>query len=90
MHGIWVSDGCSGEFVAGEEAVDERAQTKERRKVPEYVPNAGFLLYEGENGQIYMRLFSYVRYLNQKGLDPSYIDFFGNTHAVQAARRTSS
>jgi len=29
-----------------------------------------------------MRLMSYVRYLNQKGLDPSYTDFFGNVHAV--------
>ena len=29
-----------------------------------------------------MRLFSYVRYLNQKGLDAEYTDFFGNTHTV--------
>ena len=43
-----------------------------RQKSPEYVPNAGFLLYDGEKGQIYMRLFSYARYLNQKGLDPTY------------------
>ncbi|MEO8307471.1 MAG: hypothetical protein ABI616_05465 [Pseudomonadota bacterium] len=30
-----------------------------------------------------MRLFTYVRYLNQKGLDPSYTDFFGNSHDVK-------
>ncbi len=34
-------------------------------------------------GQIYLRLFSYARYLNQKGLDPTYTDSFGNTFAVK-------
>src|SRR5262249_44933142 len=42
---------------------------------PEYIPNAGFKLYESNKAQIYMRLFSYARYLNQKGLDPTYTDF---------------
>jgi hypothetical protein len=73
--GIWVSDGCGAEFFVGGEAA---AAAPTKQKSPEYVPNAGFLLYEGENGQIYMRLFSYVRYLNQKGLDPTYTDSFGN------------
>ena len=49
---------------------------------PEYIPNAGFKLYESDKGQIYMRLFSYARYLNQKGLDPTYTDYFGNEHSV--------
>src|SRR5262245_55378453 len=81
--GVWVSDGCSGVFVVRQEpaAGAERAPTKQ--KSPEYVPNAGFLLYEGENGQIYMRLFTYVRYLNQKGLDATYTDSFGNVKTVQ-------
>jgi hypothetical protein len=79
--GVWVSDGCSAEFVTGGNTPTGPAEVK--AKTPEYVPNAGFLLYEGENGQIYMRLFSYVRYLNQKGLDASYTDFFGNAKTVQ-------
>lgn len=78
--GIWVSDGCSGAFVVGPKPT-EKIETK--RKSPEYIPNAGFLLYEGEKGQIYMRLFSYVRYLNQKALDPTYTDYFGNTFPVK-------
>jgi hypothetical protein len=49
---------------------------------PEYIGNLGFKIYESELGQIYMRLFSYARYLNQKGLDPTYVDFFGNTKTV--------
>jgi hypothetical protein len=80
--GIWVSDGCDGEFVVGKElaAAAERAPTRE--KAPAYVPNLGFKLIDGDKGQVYVRLFSYVRYLNQLGLDPSYTDYFGNTHKV--------
>jgi DUF3011 family protein len=80
--GIWVSDGCGGEFVVGQVLPEGAQKAETKLKSPHYVPNAGFLLYEGENGQIYMRLFSYVRYLNQKGLDPDYTDFFGNVHEV--------
>ena len=53
-----------------------------KQKPLEHVPNAGFLLYDGDQGQIYFRLFSYARYLNQRNLDPTYVDFFGNTHTV--------
>ena len=49
---------------------------------PEYIGNLGFKIYESERGQIYARLFSYARYLNQKGLDPTYTDYFGNTKTV--------
>ena len=81
--GIWVSDGCAGEFVVGKSSAATTDQTATKQKSPEYVPNQGFRLYEGENGQIYMRLFTYVRYLNQLALDPTYTDFFGNVHIVQ-------
>jgi hypothetical protein len=76
--GIWVSDGCSGEFVAG-----QTTQQTEKKKPLEYVPNQGFLLYDGEKGQIYFRLFSYARYLNQLNIDPSYVDAFGVTQRVK-------
>lgn len=49
---------------------------------PEYIGNLGVKLYDGERAQFYMRLFSYARYLNQKGLDPTYTDFFGNVKNV--------
>ncbi len=47
-----------------------------------HVPNVGFLLFDGDKGQIYFRLFSYGRYLNQRNLDDSYVDAFGNTKDV--------
>lgn len=78
-NGIWVSDGCSGAFAAGQAL----QALQERQKTPEHVPNAGFLLFDGEKGQVYFRLFSYVRYLNQRNIDDTYTDAFGNTKSVQ-------
>ena len=79
--GIWVSDGCGGEFLAG--PAGQEKQDQEKKKPLEHVPNLGFLLYSGEKGEIYFRLFSYARYLNQRSLDSTYVDFFANTHSVQ-------
>jgi hypothetical protein len=81
--GLWVSDGCSGVFVVGAALPEGVATTMAKKKGLEHIPNLGFRLYEGEKGQIYVRLFSYVRYLNQKGLDPTYVDYFGRTQTVK-------
>jgi hypothetical protein len=77
--GIWVSEGCAGEFIAGQGVQEEVT----KRKPLEHVPNVGFLLYTGEKGEIYFRLFSYVRYLNQRNIDSSYTDSFGVQRPVQ-------
>jgi hypothetical protein len=79
---VWVADGCSADFVVGERSTEAVKTPAGKVESPEHTPNVGFRLYEGEKGQIYMRLFSYVRYLNQKGLDPSDTDSFGNTKSV--------
>ena len=76
---VWVSDGCAAEFATGPAA--EPAATEP--KGPTYIPNAGFLLVDGSKGQIYFRLFSYGRYLNQRNLDSEYVDGFGNTKTIQ-------
>jgi DUF3011 family protein len=92
--GVWVIGGCGGEFLVAPAAAPEAqpeptppaepapAPPEETKKGPEHIPNLGFKIYEGENGQIYMRLFSYARYLNQESLDDSYTDFFGNVIPV--------
>ena len=77
---VWVSDGCSAEFVTGVAVTKEETTNP---KAPSHVPNVGFLLFDGEKGQIYFRLFTYGRYLNQRNLDESYVDAFGNTKTVQ-------
>ena len=50
---------------------------------PGYIGNLGFKLHESNLGQIYMRLFSYARYLNQKDLDPTYTNYFGDVQTVK-------
>ncbi|HEY4231022.1 MAG TPA: DUF3011 domain-containing protein [Thermoanaerobaculia bacterium] len=97
-HDVWVADGCTAEFLVVEEKKPEAAppaptpapapgeaakSTEDKKKFLEHIPNAGFRLYEGDQGEIYMRLFSYVRYLNQKGIDPTYVDAFGNVKTIQ-------
>ena len=79
--GVWVSEGCSAVFVVGPKTPAQPAEP-EKKKPLSHIPNAGFLIVEGDKGEVYVRLFSYVRYLNQKGLDPSYTDSFGNTKTV--------
>jgi hypothetical protein len=86
---IWVSDGCAGDFFAG--LPPEKAEApkpgeptaEEKKKFMEHIPNIGFRIYEGPKGEIYMRLFSYARYLNQKGLDQTYTDSFGTVRTIQ-------
>jgi hypothetical protein len=75
---IWVSDGCSAEFITGQAAQPEATKPKPLQ----HIPNVGFLLFDGEKGQIYFRLFSYARYLNQRNVDETYVDAFGNTHSI--------
>jgi Protein of unknown function (DUF3011) len=79
---VWVADGCGGEFVVAA-APPEPDPPPETQKPFAHIPNVGFLLFDGEKGQIYFRLFSYVRYLNQRGIDGTYTDSFGTTKTVQ-------
>ena len=48
-----------------------------------YTPNLGFKVVNTEYGDMNVSIYTYVRYLNQLGLDPNYIDAFGNTKNVQ-------
>ena len=59
------------------------AAARAEKKAPRYVPNGGFLIVEHDKGEMYVRLFSYARYLNQLGLDETYTDAFGNVQTVQ-------
>ncbi len=79
--GVWVSDGCTGDFLVGPKT-DVAAAPETSKKAPRYVPNGGFLIVEHEKGEMYIRLFSYVRYLTQKGLDEHYTDAFGNVKTI--------
>ena len=54
---IWVSEGCSGEFATGPTTATRAATVPP----PRHVPNVGFLVFDGDKGQIYLRFFTYAR-----------------------------
>lgn len=47
------------------------------KKAGNYEPGKGFVLARNKDGEISFSLFTYMRYLNQKGLDDTYTDDFG-------------
>ena len=61
----------------------DKKQQDDKKKWGVYTPNLGFKVVDTEYGDMSISIYSYVRYLNQLGLDPSYVDFFGNTKSVQ-------
>lgn len=48
-----------------------------------YTPNLGFKVVNTEYGDMNVSIYTYVRYLNQLGLDDTYTDAFGNLKNVQ-------
>ena len=47
-----------------------------------YEPGKGFVFIRGNNGEIGLSLISYLRYLNQLGLDHTYTDAFGRNKTL--------
>lgn len=48
-----------------------------------YTPTEGFRLADTEHGTLNLRVFTYVRYLNELGTDETFTDSFGNTKTVK-------
>jgi hypothetical protein len=59
------------------------ASQEEPYKWGAYTPNLGYRLANTEYGDLSVSIYSYGRYLNQLGLDPTYKDAFGNVKSVQ-------
>jgi hypothetical protein len=53
------------------------------RKWGTYTPGLGFKVADTNYGDMNISLYSYVRYLNQRGLADSYTNYFGNVTSVQ-------
>lgn len=58
-------------------------QSEERKGFGSYTPNLGFKLADTEYGDLNVSIYTYVRYLNQLGLDSTYTDASGNEKSVQ-------
>ncbi len=64
---------------------DERIQQLEsnRKRANTYTPNLGFKVADTDKGDLNIKIFTYVRYLNQTGLDETFTDSFGTTSKIQ-------
>lgn len=102
--GVWVADGCGGEFIVTGSATSDPSEEKtnttatpsapvstnnasgekhEPSRFGSYTPDLGFKVANTEYGDMNIKLFTYVRYINLKALQPSYTNFFGVTTPVQ-------
>lgn len=60
-----------------------KAEAAETESYGRYTPNLGFKLANTEYGDLSISIYTYARYLNQRALNASYQDAFGNTKTVQ-------
>lgn len=67
----------------GSEVDSEKPEPAEAKQWGIYTPNRGFRIANTENGDLNLSIFTYVRYLNQLGLDSTYTDAFGNVKNIQ-------
>ena len=58
------------------------------KKWGSYTPNLGFKVVDSDRGDMSVSIYTYVRYLNQKDLDSTYTDAFGNVKTVQQRQDT--
>jgi len=56
-----------------------RADSTAGQAIGSYEPNEGFRVAKGKGGVLNVRILTYLRYLNQKGLDATWTDSFGKT-----------
>jgi hypothetical protein len=92
-----VPPGAAGPAAAEEAAAIELATAEEAgagldnpppaikppQKWGSYTDFLGFKVANTDKGDMNVAIYTYVRYLNQKGLDPTYTDAFGNVKNVQ-------
>ena len=88
-NGVWVTDGCSGEFLLGA-AAQAAAQTApvSGATVPEietwgeFDPGRGFLVGRSSAGELSISAYGLLRYINQTPGEQDFTDHLGNTRPV--------
>jgi hypothetical protein len=66
-----------------EEARELASEQPESAHWGSYTPNLGFKVVDTDKGDMSISIYTYVRYLNQKDLDPTYTNAFGVTQNVK-------
>ena len=91
--GVWVADGCSGEFQLGKQAAAEPPVPAPAPPPPAtpYVPvetwgvfdpGKGFLVGRGSAGELSISGYALVRYVNQMPGEQTFTDHLGNERTV--------
>jgi hypothetical protein len=94
--GVWVADGCSGEFQLGRIAVGSAAApappapaqpSPKKPYVPvetwgEFDPGKGFLVGKSALGQLSISGYALVRWMDQNPADETFTDHLGNVRPV--------
>ena len=90
--GVWVSDGCSGEFDVSQTPplvnVGPAQQPADNQPTPrietwgEFDPGDGFLLGRTSFGELSISGYGLVRYMNQMPGNQTFTDHLGNEHPV--------
>ena len=88
--GIWVSDGCGGEFTLGQAVPGGAAPAPKPREEPsprietwgEFDPGDGFLIGRTGAGELSISAYALVRYMNQLPAGQTFTDHLGQEHAI--------
>ena len=91
--GVWVADGCSGEFQLGQVAMagaPAAAPAPPSPKTPyvpvetwgEFDPGRGFLIGRSSAGEMAISGYALARYVNQMPGEQTFTDHLGNTRTV--------
>jgi len=87
--GVWVADGCSGEFQLGQTAGAATPPTSPADKPHEpietwgeFSPGQGFLIGRGEAGELSISGYALARYINQTPGEQTFSDHLGNVRDV--------
>jgi len=73
----------SAAAVESKPATKPQADSNDKESFGRYTPNLGFKVANTEYGDLSVSIYTYARYLNQRGLDSTFTDAFGNTKTVQ-------
>ena len=95
--GVWVKDGCSGDFLVGQSGHEGETETVDQSLASEqdsqsvwddtygtYAPGKGAVLFKGPGGEVSISAYALLRYLNQMPADQTFTDHLGNEHPVNA------
>ncbi len=89
---VWVTNGCSAEFLLGQRSVDAQAPgtpapkprkpTERIESWGDFEPGQGFLIGRGSAGELAISGYALLRYVNQMPAEQTFTDHLGNERTI--------